>query len=228
MKIQWNAFCLPGKETKKTGFRSLRQNTIHCMLSDNKFYICSLYQGLNFICPGIFKNLYINAMKAILCILLMFAAVSSFSQNTSQYDNILLNTAADYRKAEPQVSLAADYVYSTPIDKENINRRNAIAFILKWMQGTSDYSFAVDESMRKITNDDRELIGVYAACITGYALRKGKGVDREELKLNSYRMLAQYCENPSNNYKPRGEMKKMIDAKNQNRLKEYLDSRVKK
>jgi hypothetical protein len=53
-------------------------------------------------------------------------------------------------------------------------------------------------------------------------------VDRDELKLNSYRMLAIYCENPANNYKPRGEMKKMIDAKNQNKLKEYLDSMVKK
>ena len=184
--------------------------------------------GLNQMCPNMVKKLNINVMKVFLSLLLMLLAVNSFSQNTSQYDNILLNTAADYRKAEPMVSLAADYVYTTPIDKENINRKNAIAFILRWMQGTSDYSFAVDESMRKITNDDRELIGLYAACITGYALQKGKGVDRDELKLNSYRMLAIYCENPANNYKPRGEMKKMIDAKNQNKLKEYLDSMVKK
>ena len=105
-----------------------------------------------------------------------------------------------------------------------MHRKDAITFILKWMGGTSDYSFAVDEAMKKITNDDRDLVGVYAACITKYALEKGKGVDREDLKYNSFLLLAKYCENTGNNYKPRGEVKKLIDAKNQDKLKEYLDS----
>ena len=163
-------------------------------------------------------------MKTLLPILLLFLTLSSFSQNASQYDNIPLTTAAEFRRAEPQVSLAADYVYSSPIDKENVHRKDAITFILKWMGGTSDYSFAVDEAMKKITNDDRDLVGVYAACITKYALEKGKGVDREDLKYNSFLLLAKYCENTGNNYKPRGEVKKLIDAKNQDKLKEYLDS----
>jgi len=40
-------------------------------------------------------------------------------------------------------------------------------------------------------------------------------------------LFAGYCENPDNNYKPRGEMKKMLDAKNQNKLKEYLETKQK-
>lgn len=166
--------------------------------------------------------------KIIFFFLLLFAAANVFSQNTSQYDNIPLSTAADCRKAEPLVSLAADYVYTTPVDKDNTNRKNAISFILKWMQSTADYSFAPDEAMRKITNDDRELVSIYAACITKYALQKGKDVSRDDLKLNSYLLMANYCENAANNYKPRGELKKMIAAKNEGKLKEYLDSFVKK
>jgi hypothetical protein len=115
-----------------------------------------------------------------------------------------------------------------PIEKDNLHRKDAITFILRWMGGTSDFSFTPNEAMRKITNGDGEIVGVYAACITKYAIEKGKGVDREELKINSYILLAQYFENQGNNFKPRGELKKMIDAKNQNKLKEYLDAFTKK
>lgn len=167
-------------------------------------------------------------MKTLFSILFFCVTLSLFSQNTSQYDNILLNTAADYRKAEPQVILASDYVYSSPIDKENTNRSNAISFIMKWMKGTSDYSFGMDETISKISNNDYEILGIYFTCLAKYALSKGKGADREDMKYNAYLMMATYCENPDNSFRIRGEVKKMIDAKNQGKLKEFLDSKQKK
>lgn len=167
-------------------------------------------------------------MKILFAILFCFVALNVFPQKGSQYDNIPLNSAADYRKAEPQVILAVDYVYSTPIDKEDKNRKNAISFIMKWMGGTSDYSFGMDETISKIAGVDRDILSAYFVCLAKYALAKGKGVDREELKYNAYLLLIKYCENPNNNYKPKGEIKKMIDAKNQDKLKEFLDSKQKK
>ncbi len=164
-------------------------------------------------------------MKTLFSVLLFFSVLSVFSQNASQYDNILLTTAHDYRKAEPQVILAADYVYSTPIDKDNIHRKNAISFIMKWMSGTSDYSFIPDRTVSRVTNNENELIGVYYACLAKYALNKGKAADREDVKINSYILLAIYCENPDNGYKIKGEIKKLIEARNQNKMKEYLDSK---
>lgn len=166
-------------------------------------------------------------MKIVLPFLFILLQATAFAQQPSQYDNILLNTPAEYRKAEPRVILAADYVYSSSIDKDNLHRTNAISFIMKWMSGTPDFSFIPDKSIIKITNNDNELLGVYFACLAKYALEKGKGVDREELKINSYRLLAVYCENPENNYKPRGEIKNLIEAKNQNKLKEYLETKEK-
>jgi len=167
-------------------------------------------------------------MKTFFSILFCCIAFSAFSQATSKYDNVPLNSAANCRKAEPQVILASDYVYSTPIEKENTTRKNAIAFIMKWMAGTADYSFGMDETISKIGSNDNDIIGMYFVCLAKYALSKGPGVDRDELKYNAYVLLATFCENPDNNYKPRGEVKKLIDAKNQNTLKEFLDSKQKK
>lgn len=167
-------------------------------------------------------------MKTLLAILFCCVAFSAFSQHNSKYDNIPLVTAADYRKAEPQVMLASDYVYSSPIDKDNMNRKDAIAFIMKWMAGTSDYSFGMDETIHKIASGDNEIFSIYFVSLAKYALSQGKGVDREELKYKAYALLAKYCENANNNYKPKGEIKKMIEADKQNKLKEFLDSKQKK
>lgn len=167
-------------------------------------------------------------MKTLLSILFYITAISVFSQNTSQYDNIPLNSAAAFRKAEPQVILAADYAYSSPIDKENMNRKNAISFVMKWMAGTSDYSFGMDETISKISNGENEILGIYFISLAKYALSKGKGVDREDAKYNAYVMLINYCENPANNFRIRGEVKKMIEANKQGKLKEFLDSKQKK
>jgi len=160
----------------------------------------------------------------VLFLLLTFNAVS---QKPSQYDYIPLTNAKEYRKAEPQVILAADYVYSSPLDKDNVYRGEATKFVMKWMGGTSDYSFTPDKTVSKVTNGNNELYGLYFVCLAKYALEKGKGTDREELKLNAYIMLANYCENPANKCVIKGEIKKLIEAKNQNTVKQYIESKEK-
>ena len=166
-------------------------------------------------------------MKQQACIVFFLLTLNAVSQKQSQYDYIPLTNAKDYRKAEPQVILAADYVYSSPIDKDNIYRGEATKFVMKWMGGTSDYSFTPDKTVSKVTNGNNELYGLYFVCMAKYALEKGKGIDREELKLSAYALLATYCENPANKCVIKGEIKKLIEAKNQNAIKQYIESKEK-
>ena len=117
-------------------------------------------------------------MKQQAFIVFFLLTLNAVSQKQSQYDYIPLTNAKDYRKAEPQVILAADYVYSSPIDKDNIYRGEATKFVMKWMGGTSDYSFTPDKTVSKVTNGNNELYGLYFVCMAKYALEKGKGIDR--------------------------------------------------
>ena len=164
-------------------------------------------------------------MRLNLFFLLLLLNLSVFSQNFSQFENMQLNTAADYRRIEPQVALACDLILSTPVEQKNKNRLDAIRFMYTWMSGTSDYSFVPDETLKKIISNDREMMCIYSAGLTKYALQKGKGVDRSEMKYNAYLALATYCENPENNLKPFGEIKKLIEAKKQNKVQEFLDKK---
>ena len=166
-------------------------------------------------------------MKQQAFIVFFLLTLNAVSQKQSQYDYIPLTNAKEYRKAEPQVILAADYVYSSPIDKDNVYRGEATKFVMKWMGGTSDYSFTPDKTVSKVTNGNNELYGLYFVCMAKYALEKGKGIDREELKLSAYALLATYCENPANKCVIKGEIKKLIEAKNQNAIKQYIESKEK-
>lgn len=165
-------------------------------------------------------------MKKLTILLIIFSSFSSFGQSV-QYDNILLATPADYRKAEPVVILATDYVYASAVDKEDLHRQSAISFIMKWMQGTQDYSFVLDETVTKLTKGDNDLFGIFVTCMAKSALQKGKGADRKAIKYDAFKLMAEYCENPLSKYKVRGEIKKVIAAKNENKLREYLDSNKK-
>lgn len=164
-------------------------------------------------------------MRTFLTILFVSTFLSTFAQPKSQYDNILLTTANEFKRAEPQVILASDYVYSNPVEKDNAHRESAINFIMRWMQGTPDFSFPLDETLTKIAKGDYDFIGIYIASSAKYALQKGKGVSREEIRYNAYLLALAYCENPVNNYKIKGEIRKLAEAKDQDKLKEYLESK---
>jgi hypothetical protein len=166
-------------------------------------------------------------MRFLLTYFLFLCFSASFSQNSNGYQNIRLTTPSEFRKAEAQVILASDFILSMPIEKKNPNRDQAMSFIMKWMQGTPDYSFVLDESIAKITAGDNELMGIYLAALASTALSKGKEITREELRIGSYARLADYCSDPAHNYKPKGEVKKLIEARKQNTLAEYLDSKKK-
>lgn len=57
-------------------------------------------------------------MKYCITLIFLFFGLGVFSQNFSNYQNITLQTATDYRKVEPQVMLAYELVLSTPVDKK--------------------------------------------------------------------------------------------------------------
>lgn len=149
------------------------------------------------------------------------------AQDFSQYATMRFTTAAEYRKIEPHVILASDLVLSTPIEKNNTNRENAIKLVMKWIGGTSDYSFVADKYVSKFTGNNPDLIAVYLVALAKITLESEKNTDRETIRLAAYNKLCEYCSDPLNSYTPVGEMKKMIAAYRHNDLKAYLEAKSK-
>jgi len=163
-------------------------------------------------------------IKLILTFLTIFSLSHiSYSQDYSNLKDIVLKDKTDYPKVEDKVLECAKYILNTPLDDKNLNRLNSLQFIMRWMEGTSDFTFNIDETIAKATKSDQLLLGVYMACMTKFVLEnRDKAKDEKEVKFNSIVMLLNYCEVPSNNVDLNRELKKMIKAKKEDKLKEYL------
>ncbi|KAA3439554.1 hypothetical protein [Rufibacter hautae] len=161
--------------------------------------------------------------KLLLLLVLSFSTLSVFAQEVPNYSAVSLAAKEDYAKAEGTVLKAADYLISTPFDKKNPDRLRAMQFILKWMEGTPDFTFQIDETPVKISDGNSDLLGLYLACATKYCIEnRSMAKDAKAVKLNTLKTLVTYSTNPTYKVKQTGELKKVIKASEKGELEQYV------
>jgi len=145
------------------------------------------------------------------------------AQDYSKLKDVELKEKGDFAKAEDKILECSKYILTTPMDDENTNRINALQFIFRWMDGTPDYMFTLDETVGQIAQTSDALLGVYMACMCRYVLEnKDKAKDEKDVKYNSVLMLIDYSQDPGHKVEITGEIKNLIKAKDEHRLKEYI------
>ena len=147
------------------------------------------------------------------------------AQDYTKLGEIALEDKSDYQKNESLVLECANYILNSQyhlLDKD-LNHTNAQLFIIKWMGGTPDYMFSIDETVGKATKSSANLLAVYLAASVKYVLENKEMASNEnEVKYNSILLFLDYCKDATKNVKVNGEIKKMIKANEENTLREYL------
>lgn len=145
------------------------------------------------------------------------------AQDYSKLDKIELTSEEACSENEKLVVECSDYILKSPINlvEKDDNRLNAVKFILRWMEATPDFSFALDESMGRATSSNPSLLGVLLASMAKYAI-ENKNDDMNDIKYNSFITFIKYLEDPGNKVKLDEDLKDLIKAKHENNLKEYL------
>lgn len=162
-------------------------------------------------------------MKKWIIVLLLCYCNNCISQTLPNFDEIKLELAADYKTAEPAVLQSAGYILSVPFEKNDLNRLKSLQLIIKWMTGTPDYSFTLDNVATKIAKGNDDLIGLYMVCMTKYCLENSSTAkDQKAVKLNSIKLLLAYCENENNKMKMTKQLKKMSEANKNGELEKEL------
>ena len=162
-----------------------------------------------------------------ICILFLVFLVSfrSFSQDLPDYDNIKLEQKEDYTPYTDSIALlASNYVLSLPINTENLPRLKSLQYIIKWMTGTPKYTFSLGEPIGKITKKNSDLLSIYMAALTKYAIEnRTKQPSEKETNLNSLKILLEYCKVASNNVKIKGELKSVMEAYEKGELEKRVE-----
>lgn len=151
------------------------------------------------------------------------------AQDYSNLTGIVLKERSDYIKNEELVLECSNYLLNSPVEVLNtdMNRLKALKFVMRWMDGTPDYTFGVDKSVTEITRTNYALLGVYMASMAKFVLEnKDKSGDQNEIKYNSFLTLIRYCEDPSKNVKQNRAIRLLIKARDDNNLRAYLKMEI--
>lgn len=151
-------------------------------------------------------------MKKIILSLIMIAFCSlTFCQNFSELSKYEFKKVENYKTEQDKVLNCANYLFKNPANKNDLNRLTALQYIMKWMEGTPDYTFEVGGKAMELTKGSSDLLGLYFAAMTKVVLEnKEKKLETSEIYKRSEKILVDYCSVKSNKMKPSRKIKKII------------------
>lgn len=160
--------------------------------------------------------------QTCLLLLLAFFGFTSFAQSSIDYASIKMDKKEDFTEEVNKAALqASSLLLSLPLAKDNPQRVEAFQYLMRWMSGSPDYSFDIDETATNISKVNEDLLVVYLAAMSKYALEnKEQANDKKVVKLNTVKMVLAYCH--SQNVKLSGELKKLHKANEAGELEKYL------
>ena len=162
-------------------------------------------------------------MKRLLFIcFLIFAGESAFAQTLPAFSQVKLEKAKDYKAAEPVVEQTAEYVLATPVDQNVEAKKAAAQFLMKWMDGTSDYTFTLDENSTKSFLQNTGLVVVYLASMSKFAI-ESKPKMSKTITIHAIKNLLTYINNPANNVTKTDDLKALSEANDKNELESFLN-----
>lgn len=150
-------------------------------------------------------------------LLAVFTALSincALAQNFTEIGQYEFKTTESYKAQEQNVLLCANYLFNNPADFGELNRLNSTQFIVKWMTGTPDYTFALGEEVLELTKGNEDLLGLYMAAMSKVVIEhEGDPLSNEAIYEQSKALLVDYCSNPDNNIKPSKKIKRIMKGK---------------
>ena len=162
-------------------------------------------------------------LKIIIVLIFLFFSNQQYAQTLPNFDLIKLEKAPDYKTATPFVMQTANFLLSIPYKKDNPDRLKSLQFLSKWMMGTPDYSFSLQEVSSKVTKGNNDLLGMYMVAVVKYTIEnKEAAKDPKLVKLSALKMLLDYCENPSNDMNMTKPLKKLSEAKAKGELEQAV------
>lgn len=154
-------------------------------------------------------------MKKLLIIVLCITAYHmSNAQNFRELATYEFKTAESYGQEEDKVLECANYLFTNPSKGADAERAVSTQYILKWMEGTPDYTFEIGDDAMKITDGSSDLLGLYLAGMTKSVLdNKGEELNNSIIHNKTVRLLTDYCSDKSNKMKPSKALKKIIKGR---------------
>ena len=162
-------------------------------------------------------------MKKLLLIFILLIATSKlFAQNLPRFDQYKFDEKSDYKLADTAVLQTANFLLSTPIDQNIPTRLKAGQFVMRWMEGTPDYTFSLEQTPIKYLSGNVDLMLLYMTSMAKYAL-ENKSNDVKVTTINGVKILLGYVNNQANDVKIDKNLKKLSVENDKGNLENFLN-----
>jgi hypothetical protein len=162
-------------------------------------------------------------MKKLLLIFTLIISTSKlFAQNLPHFDQYKFDEKSEYKLADTAVLQTANFLLSTPIDQNVPTRLKAGQFVMRWMEGTPDYTFSLEQTPIKYLSGNVDLMLLYMTSMAKYAL-ENKSNDVKVTTINGVKILLGYVNNPANDVKKDKNLKKLSDVNDKGNLDDFLN-----
>ena len=152
---------------------------------------------------------------------------SSYAQDWDALSDLSFKDAQDCRNYDDEALIATNFILNAPLEvnSSDMDHVNAWLFMFKWMITTADYHFMLDDTYSKMMKPNENLVGVVLASMVRTVMENNdKNLSEWDIKLLYVNLFLDYCTNPANGVKLKKDLKKMVQARDENRLEEYLKS----
>lgn len=151
----------------------------------------------------------------LLFIALLLSASLCSAQNFEEISKYEFKTAESYETEKGKVLQTANYLFDNPANLYELNRLTALQYIMKWMEGTPEYTFEIGEKAMELTKGNSDLLGLYLAAMSKSVLEhKGESqLTNLEIYQKSETLLVDYCGDANNKMKPSKKIKKILKSR---------------
>ena len=117
-----------------------------------------------------------------LTLILIFGSISFglFSQNFEVPKSYILEKAEDYTQYENDVVKCVDWLIANPINEQASKRKEANAFLLKWLMGSPDIYIEIRQEIVTFQNSSPELLSIFMGGWAKYSI-ENKDFDNKTL-----------------------------------------------
>jgi hypothetical protein len=167
-------------------------------------------------------------MKKILLfsLVILVSFSTSFAQELPNLKHVKLNKKAHFKDIEPLVLKVTDYLFSTAANEKNESRSDAGQFLIKWMNGTPDNTFFLEEKETHFFDTDTELMLMYMAALTKFTLLN-KSVDNQHEKvLGAMQLVLPYLDKQENKKSWSKELWQLVDSYKTGKLQDFMNKEV--
>ena len=158
------------------------------------------------------------------CFLLLAITVTgaAFAQDFSYLENIELETSADFTPENDANAIkAADYLFKTPIDKKNNNRKFCYSYLSRYAAKAPAVIITIDPYWGVVTKGNEEMLQMVLGIWIRTALIN-KNAIKEEIEKKVFTEIYKYAK-AGNNVKKTDQIKALTDAGDKAEVTQWFD-----